>query len=470
MKLLIIFLFFIYTLAPVITYSNPYKVKVYDLLNSNLKIRFIEPGTGGKIVVYPPNGYPIQVYKKPGPLVPVGEYRYFPFHFSDFYQSDVLSPNTWSFTLIQVGSRILIYIYIAYEFYDILNQYLQKYRQYNSLYQSFVDRNPGIGQGSFLALRIPFSSSWRLSVQGKTIGFFEYKNHFISVYEDEEFNPYMYYPPFESRRVGWGLGWGAIFMIVAFDAEYMNSLSVQSVEANREGVWIVESGYIIDFFGNTPGGPVSEAFVGVSFGRLINEYLENYPAINTFPEYLSQLQSEANQKAIKDVPPTSSGSGGKEIIGYYFPGATDQYGQEILPEGIVVPLGQNEQFERDLEEDIELCECPSGINLDVEPPPDVESQIPVDTWTSILDDLKNRFPFSIPFTYTYLISLMTIYTYSNIDIVNDIENKIKQYFLSAGYNININLDYIAPFVGFIRTLGTVLIILLAVVGYRRLLL
>ncbi len=465
MKFLFIFFLFIYFLAPVITYSSPYKVKVYDLINSSIKLNIVWEARGGPIVVYPTSGYPIQLYQKPGAIVPAGQYRYFPVQFSEFYQGEVLGSSTWNIRAIQIGSRILLYLFIAYEFYSILDYYLQKYNEYNALYESFVDRNPGIAQGSFLCLKSPFFPyvrDWRLAIQANTVWFENQKNKNIRVYDDQEVNDiirfYMVGIPTYS------------FLQTNFTEEYMNTLQAERRSRQQVGMYIIEAGSQFEYFGlSSSGYPVSEARIAFSMGYIINEYLSNNPNINTFQNYLNQLQNEANQKAIREIPPTSGGLGGKEIIGYYFPGAVDDQGEEVLPEGLVVPLGVNEDFERDLEENMELCECPSAINLDVEAPPDVESQIPVDSWTSFLDDLKNRFPFSLPYTYTYLISLMTIYTYSNIDIVNDIENLLKQYFLSAGYNININLDYIAPFIGFIRTLGTVLIILLVVVGYRRLL-
>ncbi len=444
--LFLFFLFLIVNLGP--AYSQ---LQVYDLVNNNIKVQVLDRHRI-KIIN---NG---KIFRN-GPIhVPPGEYMYIKYSF-DF--EGVQSSNTFVSRFITIGTRVLGILFIAYQFYDIMNNYLMKFSNYNTMYEAFIDHNPGLGQGSFLAMRDPFIPyKWRLACQGKTVYFnyIEAKNKKVNVFDDQEF-----YSMWPTTYGVVGYRW-ALYLLSTFTGEYMNNLAVQSFATGYHYHFFIISGEVRDYFS---GG---QAYITFRVGIMDNEVLaqaqqeESY----NFARYIEDLKGLANPKAIKEGV-TLAGANGVEVRGYIFHGIIDVATGDVLPEGFLIPVGQNPVFEQDVEL---VSESENQITINVEPPPVPEQPVEEekDNWLIRLEQLAIRFPFSIPYTYSYLVSLAAVYRFSNYELANDIEQKIEDVFRAAGYNINLNLSFLAYFFAFVRTLGTILIIFLLVVGYRRLLL
>jgi hypothetical protein len=457
MKIIITVLFvLLITLAPVYSIIQP-----FDLINNVVNLKVLSPNTiqisGNTLTLSRPI------------TIPNGNYLYIRYFGFDY---DLV--GAWSRKIVNVGSRALVYLFIANTFYDILNRYLEAVNEYNSIYEAFVSCNPGMGQGSFLVLNDLFNPFlWHFAVQGKSVEFNNVtgKNEVVNVYEDtSNFNSY-----------GWltgvfvGRPW-SVYMWVNFTSEYMNTLTARYAGYWQEGLYIIHNSYVLEKFGTyTHTAGWSYAAVGVTVGVMANPYLDAYlegvRAIDGAVDitgYLEGVLEAVNELALRrDF--VLEGTPGILIIGYVFP-AVETVDGLVIPEGMVIPVGANATFEQDIE--LVSEGSPAIVDVQVENPPAVEDEVDRDknNWLIILQDLQNKFPFSIPYTYSYLFTFVTSYSYSDLYIVNDIELKINNLLRSAfGSNITVNLDPLTPLVTMMRTFGTLTIIFLLVVGYRRLL-
>jgi hypothetical protein len=457
MKFLFAVLFaFIITLAP--AYST---IQPFDLINNVVNMKIINSNT---IQI---SGNTIALSRSL--TIPSGNYLYIKYFGFDY---DLV--GAWSRRIINIGSRSLIYLFIAYSFYDTLNGYLQAVNQYNNIYDAFVSYNPSMGQGSFLVLNDLFNPFlWRFGVQGRSVEFNNVtgKNEIVNVYEDtENFNSY-----------GWltgvfvGRPW-VVYMWVNFTSDYMNTLTASYAGYWQSGLYIIHNSYAIEKFGEyTASAGWSYAAVGATVGVMANPYLDAYlegvraaNGIVDIAGYLEGVLEGVNDLALEREY-VLEGTPGVLIRGYVFPAVETTSGYEI-PEGIVIPLGANATFEQDVE--LASEGSPAVVDVQVEAPPAVEDEVDKDknNWLMILQDLQVKFPFSIPYTYSYLFTFITSYTYSDIEIINDIEAKINNLFSTAfGRPIVVSLDVLTPLITMLRTFGTLIIIFLLVVGYRRLL-
>jgi hypothetical protein len=459
MKFLFTVLFaLIITLAP--AYST---IQPFDLINNVVNMKIINFNTiqisGNTLVL------------SRSISIPAGNYLYV-----KYFGFDYDLAGSWTRRIIPIGSRALVYLFIANTFYDIMNNYLEAVNQYNNIYDAFLSQNPGMGQGSYLVLRNPFplSYKWRLACQGSTIKFnYEYRNERINVFDDQEF---LAIYPLTSAVVGNNV----LFLISNFTGEYMNTLVAQYRGISYAWLYKVYGASATEYFGEVAGGglisiPVSQAYVGASVGVMINPYLDAYlegvrvaNGVVDVAGYLEGVLEGVNELALEREY-VLEGTPGVLIRGYVFPAVETTSGLEI-PEGMVIPLGANATFEQDVE--LASESSPAVVDVQVEAPPSVEDEVDRDknNWLMILQDLQNKFPFSIPYTYSYLFTLVTSYSYSDYVIINDIEAKINNLFSTAfGRSIVISLDVLTPLITMLRTFGTLIMIFLLVVGYRRLL-
>ncbi len=459
MKFIIAFiLLFIITLAPALSIIQP-----FDLLNNVVNMRVLGPNviqiSGNTLVLSRPIS------------IPTGNYLYIKYFGFDY---DLV--GSWSRRIINIGSRSLIYLFIANSFYNVLNGYLDAVNRYNSIYDAFLSFNPVMGQGSYLAIRDPFIPyKWRLACQGSTTKLnYQYRNEKINVFDDQEFLAIW---PLTYVVVGHP---EALFLLSNFTGEYVNTLTAEYRGMDYVWVYRVYSASAIDYFGEVAGGlysiPVSQAYVGVSIGVMENPYLDAYlegvramEGTVDIAGYLEGVLEAVNELALRrDF--ILEGTPGILIIGYVFP-AVETIDGLVIPEGMVIPLGENATFEQDIELVSEAS--PAIIDVQVEAPPPIEEEMDKDknSWLFALQDLTNKFPFSIPYTYSYLFTLLSSHYYSDLYIVNDIEAKINNLLTTAfRRTITVNLDPLTPLVTMMRSFGTLIILFLIVVGYRRLLL
>lgn len=444
MRFLFFVLFFLITnFAP--SFSN---IQAFDIINNNITIKVVDEHT-------------IQTSWKvfrDGPVnIPSGDYMYIKYFGYDY--EGIQSGATWTRRFIPIAGRVLGILSIALDFYIVMDDYIDKMIRNNNIYEAFVNSNPGMGQGTFLAQRDPFNPFvWHLAAQGIT-NYFDVstgKNQKINVYDDQVVNSLFttgYYVVGDIYHY-------MIFLGSNFTEEYINSLGAEYKTTIQYMNYEITTASKIEYFGSGPG-PASVAHVAVVIGRMNNEQLEEQMS---FMDYSNKLKTLANPKAIKE------GTNGIEIIGYVFSGMVDIETGEELPAGFVIPVGENTTFEQDVElVNQEIYSV--GVQVETAPEPPNEVDKDKNNWLIILNDLKIKFPFSLPYTYSYLFTLIIDTGISDNEIVEDMENRIKTLINSAfGVNVNIELDNVAIFIRLMRSFGTLLILLLLVVGYRRLLL
>jgi hypothetical protein len=441
--LIFVICFILSNLAPSLAY-----IQAFDILNNNITIKVVDEHT-------------IQTSWKvfrDGPIsVPPGDYMYIKYFGYDY--EGVQSGTTWIRRFVPLGGRVLGILTIAFDFYIVMDDYIDKMVRNNNLYEAFVNSNPGMGQGTYLVQRDLFNPFvWRLSVQGQTNYFdsLSGKNQKINVYDDQTVNSLFTTGYYEVGDMMYHM----IFLGSNFTEEYLNSLGAEYKTTIHNINYEITTASKTEYFGLGPE-PVSVAHVAVTIGKMNNEQLEEQM---TFADYLNRIKTLANPKAIDEK------TGAIEIRGYVFPGMVDKQTGEELPAGFVIPVGENSTFEQDIEL---VSQETYSVGVQVEPSPEPSDEIDKEknNWLEILNDLKIKFPFSIPYTYSYLFTLIIDTGVSDEEIVEDIENRIKFLIGSVfGVNVNIELDNVVILVRIMRSFGTLLILLLLVVGYKRLLL